>query len=154
MRKLLCLCWGHPWLLLFYCDFQVTSLGGSLGAWPSPLCQRLSRTSHGVIFVCRCGESTPGQWPIQVRGRSPSLLTAVRWPPGAEVPTHFGCASPWPAEGGPSAGPPSPAGCPALRLLAPCSSWHQTSLSPAAAAAQRPLARGRCHLMMESWLPP
>ncbi|XP_026900087.1 adhesion G-protein coupled receptor D1 isoform X1 [Acinonyx jubatus] len=23
MRKLLCLCWGHPWLLLFYCDFQV-----------------------------------------------------------------------------------------------------------------------------------
>ncbi|XP_058547506.1 adhesion G-protein coupled receptor D1 isoform X2 [Neofelis nebulosa] len=26
MRKLLCLCWGHPWLLLFYCDFQVRTV--------------------------------------------------------------------------------------------------------------------------------
>lgn len=122
---------GQPWLLLLCCHFQVTSPAALPGVRLDLLPAAALRCLTLWSFVCRCAEPTPGRRPIQVRGR---LLCGS--PPGAGLPTRCGRLSRRPTESGPSAGPLSPAGHPALCLLVLCSPWCQTW----------PLAPGLRHL--------
>lgn len=133
--------------------FPGTVSWGCLRGWAKSLCLHGCPGSLTLLsFVCRCTEPSPGRQPIQVRERPPALSTACL-PAWRRGPHTVGLLISGASIGRPSCRPLCPR-LAALCLLELCSSWRQTLLSAAVAAAQRPLAIRHCHLKMKGrcWL--